>query len=100
MNLLFVGDVMLGRLVNAALKGSAPEYPRDDTLSLFKEADVRICNLECAISDWGSPWSVTPKVFHFRSDAKNVEVLRAAHIDAGADIILGHSGHVVRGIEM
>ena len=65
MKLLFVGDVMLGRLVNAALKGRPPAYPWGDTLSLFKEADVRICNLECAISDWGSPWSATPKVFHF-----------------------------------
>src|SRR5438067_6783323 len=82
MNLLFVGDVMLGRLENAALKDRPPEYAWGDTLSLFKGADVRICNLECAISDWGSPWSATPKVFHFRSDAKNVEVLKAAHIDA------------------
>jgi poly-gamma-glutamate capsule biosynthesis protein CapA/YwtB (metallophosphatase superfamily) len=82
MNLLFVGDVMLGRLVNAALKDRPPEYPWGETLSLFKEADARICNLECAISDWGTPWSTTPKVFHFRSDAKNVDVLKAAHIDA------------------
>jgi poly-gamma-glutamate capsule biosynthesis protein CapA/YwtB (metallophosphatase superfamily) len=82
MNLLFVGDIMLGRLVNAVLKERPPEYPWGDTLSLFHDADVRICNLECAISDWGTPWSATPKVFHFRSDAKNVDILRAAHIDA------------------
>jgi poly-gamma-glutamate capsule biosynthesis protein CapA/YwtB (metallophosphatase superfamily) len=82
MDLLFVGDVMLGRLVNATLKDRPPEYPWGDTLSLFNRADVRICNLECAMSDWGTPWSITPKVFHFRSDAKNVEVLKAAHIDA------------------
>ncbi len=82
MNLLFVGDVMLGRLVNDFLKEKSPEYPWGDTLTLFQEADVRICNLECVISDWGTPWSITPKVFHFRSDAKNVEVLRTAHIDA------------------
>jgi poly-gamma-glutamate capsule biosynthesis protein CapA/YwtB (metallophosphatase superfamily) len=82
MNLLFVGDVMLGRLANAALKDKPPEYAWGNTLSLFKGADARICNLECVMSDWGTPWSVTPKVFHFRSDAKNVEVLRAAQIDA------------------
>ncbi len=82
MNLLFVGDVMLGRLANAVLKDKPPEYAWGNTLSLFKGADARICNLECVMSDWGTPWSVTPKVFHFRSDAKNVEVLRAAHIDA------------------
>ena len=81
MNLLFVGDVMLGRLVNGVLKERPPEYSWGDTLPLFHDADVRICNLECALSDWGTPWSVTPKVFHFRSDAKNVDVLRAAQID-------------------
>jgi poly-gamma-glutamate capsule biosynthesis protein CapA/YwtB (metallophosphatase superfamily) len=82
MNLLFVGDVMLGRLANAALKDRPPEYAWGDTLSLFKGAGVRICNLECVMSDSGTPWSVTPKVFHFRSDAKNVEILKSAQIDA------------------
>jgi poly-gamma-glutamate capsule biosynthesis protein CapA/YwtB (metallophosphatase superfamily) len=73
---------MLGRLMNATLKDRPPEYPWGDILSLFNGADARICNLECVLSDWGIPWSITPKVFHFRSDAKNVEVLKAAHIDA------------------
>ncbi len=82
MKLLFVGDVMLGRLVNTILKVNPPTYPWGDTLSLFREADVRLCNLECVISDRGTPWSATPKVFHFRSDAKNVAVLNAARIDA------------------
>jgi poly-gamma-glutamate synthesis protein (capsule biosynthesis protein) len=82
MNILFVGDVMLGRLVNEVLKEMPPAYPWGDTLSLFQIADVRICNLECVITDWGTPWSVTPKVFHFRSDAKNVEALWVAQIDA------------------
>jgi poly-gamma-glutamate capsule biosynthesis protein CapA/YwtB (metallophosphatase superfamily) len=82
MTLLFVGDVMLGRLVNAALQDTSPAYPWGDTLALFQQVDVRLCNLECVISDWGTPWSATPKVFHFRSDAKNSAVLTAAHIDA------------------
>ncbi len=82
MKLLFVGDVMLGRLVNAVLQGKPPGYPWGDTLSLFHHADVRLCNLECVISDWGTPWSATPKVFHFRSDAKNIATLKAASIDA------------------
>jgi poly-gamma-glutamate capsule biosynthesis protein CapA/YwtB (metallophosphatase superfamily) len=81
-SLLFVGDVMLGRLVNAVLREQSPAYPWGDTLSLFYDADVRLCNLECVISDEGTPWSATPKVFHFRSDAKNIAVLKAAHIDA------------------
>lgn len=82
MKLLFVGDVMLGRLVNRALEAQPPEYPWGDTLEIFREADARFCNLECVISDRGTPWSAPPKAFHFRSDAGNVEVLRRAGIDA------------------
>ncbi len=82
MRLLFVGDVMLGRLVNEALKSETPEYPWGDTLPMFQQADVRLCNLECVLSDRGVPWAATPKAFHFRSDARNIAVLRAAHIDA------------------
>jgi len=82
MDILFVGDVMLGRLVNENLKTKSPEYPWGDTLPIFHRADLRVCNLECVISDRGAPWTVTPKVFHFRSDAKNIEVLRRARIDA------------------
>jgi poly-gamma-glutamate synthesis protein (capsule biosynthesis protein) len=82
LRVLLVGDVMLGRLVNEVLKEKPPAYPWGDTLSLFHQADVRLCNLECALSDWGAPWQASPKTFHFRSDAKNVETLTTAHIDA------------------
>jgi poly-gamma-glutamate capsule biosynthesis protein CapA/YwtB (metallophosphatase superfamily) len=81
MKLLLVGDVMLGRLVNQILRHEPPEYPCGNTLALFAAADFRLCNLECVMADRGRPWSLTPKLFHFRSDAKNVAVLRAAHID-------------------
>lgn len=80
MKLLFVSDVMLGRLVNRHLKGAPPEYPWGNALPLFRKGDLRICNLECVISDHGVPWSMTPKAFHFRTDAKNVEVLKRAGI--------------------
>jgi poly-gamma-glutamate capsule biosynthesis protein CapA/YwtB (metallophosphatase superfamily) len=81
MNLLVLGDVMLGRLVNQTLQHEPPEYPWGDTLAMIRAADFRLCNLECVIADHGRPWSVTPKCFHFRSDAKNVAVLQVAHID-------------------
>ena len=80
MNIAFLGDVMLGRLVNEALAERAPEYPWGDTLPLLLRADARVCNLECAISDDGTPWSATRKEFHFRSDSKNVGTLLAAGI--------------------
>lgn len=81
MRALFAGDVMLGRMVNQRLQRAAPVYAWGDTLPTFGEADLRVINLECVISDRGRPWSATPKVFHFRSDSKNVEVLKAAGID-------------------
>ncbi len=80
LRLLLVGDVMLGRGVNAVLRHTRIAYPWGDTLALFEEADFRICNLECAISNRGEPWP--DKAFHFRTDTKNVAVLGAAHIDA------------------
>lgn len=80
--LALFGDCMLGRLVNDALEQEPPEYPWGDALSILHGADWRFCNLECVISDRGEPWSAYPKVFHFRSAAKNVAVLRAARIDA------------------
>ena len=82
LRLLFVGDVMLGRMVNDLLRRVDADYPWGDTRTQLQAADWRACNLECVISDHGRQWSGTPKEFHFRSDAKNVAVLRAAGIDA------------------
>ncbi|MGA8143416.1 MAG: CapA family protein [Candidatus Acidiferrales bacterium] len=81
-SLLLLGDCMLGRLVNEALEGAPPEYPWGDTLPIIQSADWRLCNLECVISDRGMPWSPRTKAFHFRSDAKNIATLEAAHINA------------------
>jgi poly-gamma-glutamate capsule biosynthesis protein CapA/YwtB (metallophosphatase superfamily) len=73
---------MIGRLVNEVLQTQPPEYPWGDTLPILHNADWRMCNLECVISDRGTPWSVYPKAFHFRSDAKNIAVLQTARISA------------------
>jgi poly-gamma-glutamate synthesis protein (capsule biosynthesis protein) len=79
--LAFMGDVMLGRNVNLAVAEKGPAYPWGNTLSLLKEADLRIINLECVISDKKTPWTKTEKVFHFRADPHAVDVLKAAKID-------------------
>ncbi len=72
---------MLGRHVNVDLKTSPPTHVWGNVLPIFRSADMRICNLECVIADGGSPWNLSPKMFHFRSDAKNAAVLSAAGID-------------------
>src|SRR5918997_852888 len=76
-----VGDVMLGRKVNDALRTLRPEQPWGDVLPLLISADLRIVNLECAITDHKQPWTRTPKVFHFRADSSAVGVLKAARVD-------------------
>ena len=80
--LALTGDVMLGRGVNETVPEARPEEPWGDALPLLLSADLRIINLECAITEHKRPWSRTPKVFHFRADPLAVEVLRAARVDA------------------
>ena len=80
MRLAFVGDVMLGRLVNRRLRSVPPDCPWGDTLPVLAQADIRFANLECVLADGGTPQP--GKVFHFRSDVRNVAVLMAAGIDA------------------
>jgi poly-gamma-glutamate synthesis protein (capsule biosynthesis protein) len=76
------GDVMLGRGVNETLRSARPEEPWGDVLPLLGSADLRIINLECAITEHEQPWSRTHKVFHFRADPLAAGVLRAARVDA------------------
>jgi hypothetical protein len=55
-SVLLLGDTMLGRLVDQRLRelqsrGEGPETVWQDVLPLAKAADVRLLNLECAITD-------------------------------------------------
>lgn len=73
-----LGDVMLGRLVNERLRRVGTAYPWGDTASVLRQADLTIANLECVLAAGGEPEA--GKVFHFRSDPKNVASLRSAGI--------------------
>lgn len=78
MRIAFLGDVMLGRLVNDRLKAAEAAYPWGDTLPILRQADVTFANLECVLADGGTP--MPRKVYRFRSDLKNVASLRSAAI--------------------
>lgn len=78
MLIALVGDVMLGRLVNERLRRAGAAYPWGDTHTVLRRADLRIANLECVLAAGGEPQA--GKVFHFRSDPRNVASLRAAGI--------------------
>jgi poly-gamma-glutamate capsule biosynthesis protein CapA/YwtB (metallophosphatase superfamily) len=82
LRLALIGDVMLGRKVDEALKDHMrPEEPWGDVMPLLEAADLRIINLECAITDNEQPWTRTPKVFHFRAKPSAIETLRTARVD-------------------
>src|SRR5215210_7595482 len=81
--LALTGDVMLGRGVAEALNHHLrPGEPWGDVRPLLDAADLRIINLECAITDKEQPWTRTPKIFHFRTPPSAIDTLRTARIDA------------------
>lgn len=84
MTLALMGDVMLGRLVNDRLKSMRPEEVWGDVLPQLAQADLRIINLECALTRHLQPWTRSEKMFHFRADPAAVHVLQGARIDACA----------------
>ena len=78
--LVFLGDVMLGRLVSEEIGKRPPEYFWGDTLPLLRGADAVFINLECAITRHPEPWQRTDKVFHFKAVPEAIAVLTAARI--------------------
>ena len=84
-----LGDVMLGRLVNERLRRVAADYPWGDTDSVLRQADLTIANLECVLAAGGEP--AAGKVFHFRSDPKNV----ASLLSAGIGMVSLANNHVL-----
>ncbi len=79
--LAFIGDVMLGRLVNYVLDLNNFSYVWGNVLPLLTSADLRLTNLECVIAESGRPWTKTPKVFHFKAYPYAIQVLKKARMD-------------------
>ncbi len=82
--LALIGDVMLGRYVNEMLKSITPAEVWNDVLPHLAQADLRIVNLECALTMHDREWTRTRKMFHFRADPRAARVLQVAHVDACA----------------
>ena len=74
----FLGDVMLGRLVNEwLLQNPDPLYPWGDMHAALQSTDVNIANMEFAFT---TSEQIVPKVFNFKSLPKHVAVLQAGNI--------------------
>lgn len=76
------GDVMLGRLLNDRYRGNRPDEVWGTMLDRLRLTDGLIINLECCLSNRGSPWRRTYRRFHFRADPEwAIEALRTVGID-------------------
>ncbi len=79
--LALTGDVMLGRLVNEAMKLQGFAYPWGDTLPLLRRADRLLINLECTLTAHTEPWRGDPyKPFFFRAEPAAVATLSLARV--------------------
>lgn len=78
--LAFLGDIMLGRLVNKFYGKQAPDVFWGSAWPILTKADAVIANLECAITTHKQQWRRTPKVFYFGADPAAIQVLRAGNV--------------------
>lgn len=79
--LALTGDVMLGRLVNEAIRLWGVAYPWGDTLPLLHSADRLLINLECTLTAHTEPWRGDPyKPFFFRAEPTAVRTLSLARV--------------------
>jgi poly-gamma-glutamate synthesis protein (capsule biosynthesis protein) len=76
----FVGDVMLGRRVNAAGNLETPGRFWGDALPLMRSADAVFANLESPITARRNAWRGCWKAFRFRADPRMVGALTAGNI--------------------
>jgi len=79
----FLGDVMLGRGVGEVIArdGTARLFS-SELLSVLREADAVIANLECCISPRGERWPDPEKPFFFRAPPAAVDALTALGVCA------------------
>lgn len=84
-----VGDVLLAGNVGDAINVKGPDYPWRETAELLRESDIAVANLECAVSDRGTP--EPDKEFTFRADPR---VLTGA-ANAGVDVFTLANNHVL-----
>ena len=90
--LAFTGDVMFGRTVNTHMLATAPSdpYPFTYTGDFLRQFDLTIGNLECVISDLGTPVDKPPG-YILRGDPRAFDRLVSAGFDL-VSVANNHSG--------
>jgi poly-gamma-glutamate synthesis protein (capsule biosynthesis protein) len=73
---------MLGRMVAEAIVREGPDALfAEEVVALTQAADLFVLNLECCISDRGTPWQDPYKPFFFRAPPAATEVLTRLGVD-------------------
>jgi poly-gamma-glutamate synthesis protein (capsule biosynthesis protein) len=81
--LALAGDTMLGRAVGGALRVDPDvRLVSDEVAAQIAQADAFVLNLECCISNRGSPFPDPRKPFFFRAPPVAAERLRELGVDA------------------
>jgi len=100
------GDAMLGRSVaNAMSNDREPPLFSPEVREAVRAADFFVLNLECCISDRGSPWPAPGKPFFFRAPPRAAGLLAQAGVgcvtlannhalDFGAEALLDTLEHL------
>lgn len=80
------GDVNLGGPLTGTI-AAQPDYPWRRVSGILRRADVAMVNLECAVSERGTPY---PKQFTFRADPRSLPAMKDAGVDV-ASVANNHS---------
>src|ERR671918_1854573 len=90
--LALAGDTMLGRGVAERLASDpADSLVAPEVADTAREADLFVLNLECCISDRGTPWPDPRKPFFFRAPPNAVEAL----VHLGVDCVTLANNHAL-----
>lgn len=91
-SIALAGDTMLGRGVGDAIREEPARPLVSEAVSeAAAEADVFVLNLECCISDRGTPWPDPSKPFFFRGPSSAIRVLQ----DLGVSCVTLANNHAL-----
>jgi poly-gamma-glutamate synthesis protein (capsule biosynthesis protein) len=93
-----VGDVLLGGKVGTQAEYVVNETPLDSVKDILEKADIAICNLECPLSNKGTPTPsktleelMTKREFLFRGIPEGAEYLKSV----GFDVVSLANNHIM-----
>lgn len=80
LSLCAVGDILLDRGVRTTLVQKGYNYPYEKVKSIIEDADIAIGNLECSLTERGTPVFKNRKII-FKGDVENGQALKKAGFD-------------------